>query len=380
MRTYLEARQRDDIKKDLAQRLMPSDGPFSPGDLVYYWQTDPSKLKHGKAYGKWVRGTVTSQKGAICILDTGTSLIRVNQSKLRKDHDDWHDVPIPLDEEVDEEQASLANSFWLAENGKLDFQELFSGSARSSSACADEGLKTGSPIDLRTGFDLITQEGQKKAWKQIIEQEPECILMAPFCRPRCKWSSMVPEHKRYAQRKAALPMVEFCVKVALYQISKGRYFILETPEGSQLWNLACILRLAQELNVTWDLLNMCAFGLKDPESGLYFHKGMYLMHNFPSGVLTPLFRKCKKDHQHQVIEGSVKGQSRASISEVYPYRFCRLLARLLNKFFYGHSHTRTSSLILDVLYSASLTDAEQNALSYFGQSRVSEPLPGTYFV
>ena len=34
MKTYLEARQRDDIKKDLAQRLMPSDGPFSPGDLV----------------------------------------------------------------------------------------------------------------------------------------------------------------------------------------------------------------------------------------------------------------------------------------------------------------------------------------------------------
>merc|ERR1711994_1029859 len=30
--------------------------------------------------------------------------------------------------------------------------------------------------------------------------------------------------------------------------------------------------------------------------------------------------------------------------------------------------------------SASLTDAEQNALSYVGQSRVSEPLPGTHFV
>ena len=138
-------------------------------------------------------------------------------------------------------------------------------------------------------------------------------------------------------------MVEFCVKVALYQISKGRYFIIENPQGSQLWNLACLLRLAQELNVTWDLLNMCAFGLKDPESGLYYKKGMYLMHNFPAGVLSPLFRKCNQDHEHQVIEGSVKGKSRASISEVYPNRFCRLLARLLNKFFYGHSHTRTSS-------------------------------------
>ena len=125
-------------------------------------QIHPS-LSMEKAYGKWIRGTVTSQTGAICILDTGTSIIRVNQSKLRKDHDDWHDVPIPLDEAADEDQASLAGSFWLATpSGKLDFQEMCSGSARSSSACADEGLKTGSPIDLRTGFDLNVQEGPKE--------------------------------------------------------------------------------------------------------------------------------------------------------------------------------------------------------------------------
>ena len=81
-----------------------------------------------------------------------------------------------------------------------------------------------------------------------------------------------------------------------------------------------------------------------------------------------------------MIEGSAGGNSRASISEVYPHRFCRLLARLLNKFLYGHSQTRTSSLLLDVLYETSLTEAEQNALSYYGQSRVSEQLPGTCFV
>ena len=97
-------------------------------------------------------------------MDTGTTLIRVNQSKLRRDHDNWHDVPIPLEEEVEEEQSPLAENFWLATTaGKLDFQEMCSGSARSSSACADEGLKTGPPIDLRTGFDLNVQEGQKKA-------------------------------------------------------------------------------------------------------------------------------------------------------------------------------------------------------------------------
>jgi hypothetical protein len=55
MKTYLEARQREDIRKDLASRLMPSDGPFSVGACFFYWQADPNKIKHGVAAGKWIR-------------------------------------------------------------------------------------------------------------------------------------------------------------------------------------------------------------------------------------------------------------------------------------------------------------------------------------
>ena len=71
MKTYIEVRQRDDLRKDLASRLMPSDGPFNTGDKAFYWQVDPSKIKHGVAQGKWVRGKIVSQEGAICILDSG---------------------------------------------------------------------------------------------------------------------------------------------------------------------------------------------------------------------------------------------------------------------------------------------------------------------
>ena len=78
---------------------MPSDGPFSVGEHVFYWQQDPNKIKHGVAARKWIRGKIIGQEGAICIIDTGTAIIRVNQSKLRKDHDDWHDVPVPIAEE-----------------------------------------------------------------------------------------------------------------------------------------------------------------------------------------------------------------------------------------------------------------------------------------
>ena len=85
MTSYLEARQRADLRRDIAARLLPTEGPYSPSDRVYYWQVDNNKLKHGVTSGRWFKATVLSQEGAICAIDTGTTVLRVNQSKLRKD-------------------------------------------------------------------------------------------------------------------------------------------------------------------------------------------------------------------------------------------------------------------------------------------------------
>ena len=84
MKSYLEARQRADLRRDIAARLLPTEGPYSPGDRVYYWQVDNSKIKHGVTSGRWHKARVLSQEGAICVIDTGTTVLRVNQSKLRK--------------------------------------------------------------------------------------------------------------------------------------------------------------------------------------------------------------------------------------------------------------------------------------------------------
>ena len=49
--------------------------------------------------------------------------------------------------------------------GKIDFPEMFSGSARLSQAASMQGLRVGAPIDLRTGYDLLTAEGRRKMAK-----------------------------------------------------------------------------------------------------------------------------------------------------------------------------------------------------------------------
>jgi len=48
-----------------------------------------------------------------------------------------------------------------------------------------QGLRVGAPIDLRTGYDLLTAEGRRKAMEVIERQQPKIIHMAPTCGP---WS------------------------------------------------------------------------------------------------------------------------------------------------------------------------------------------------
>ena len=50
--------------------------------------------------------------------------------------------------------------------GKIDFLEMFSGSAKLSQSASMQGLRVGTPIDLRTRYNLLTAEGRRKdIWK-----------------------------------------------------------------------------------------------------------------------------------------------------------------------------------------------------------------------
>ena len=144
--------------------------------MVYYWHVDPSKINHGKAHGQWLKGRISSQSGAICIIDIGTSLLRVNQSKLRKAHGDWSDVDVPLEEEAIVDLQTLSSSLWLAQSqGKCDVQEFYSGSMHLSSACANTALTLAPPIDLRLDLTCWTRRGHSLPIK---------CLMWCFCRHR----------------------------------------------------------------------------------------------------------------------------------------------------------------------------------------------------
>ena len=50
------------------------------------------KIKHK---GEWTRGTVLVQTGPMVTIEALNTVQKVNQSKVRREYDEWHDAPLP---------------------------------------------------------------------------------------------------------------------------------------------------------------------------------------------------------------------------------------------------------------------------------------------
>ena len=310
--------------------------------------------------------------------------MKVNISKVRKDINPIEDVEAPLDPvallssesartdiPVTDHASSLVQSdgaqigvegftyssyAWQpVMTGKIDFLELFAGSARLSQVAAMNGLRVGQPIDLRTGFDILTSDGRKRTMEIIEKQKPKVIFMAPRCAP---WSQMTNIHDRVARdqrRQKFLPTLEFCCHIAIFQIEHGGHFIIENPASSALWYTRCFQRLLSQHGVTYGTLDMCSFGTKDP-NGYYYNKPTSLLHNFDEEIMAPVFKRCSNklggvQHQHQPLEGSAPSYgSRTKLAQVYPYRFCAKLICCLLPLgsHHGLFHAQTT-VVVDLL-------------------------------
>jgi hypothetical protein len=146
------------------------------------------------------------------IVDT---LLQLDNSELLGLMDSKH----KLRTKVGEIAGSIENTTMRLESHSSDhfvMLEIFAGTARVTAACKDIGLITGPPVDINTGFDLLTEEGQKSTWKLIKLGQPLVIFMAPVCTAWSSLSNTRPEAERMKRRAEAYPMVEFCSEIAQY--------------------------------------------------------------------------------------------------------------------------------------------------------------------
>ena len=228
-KTYIEARQSEDIRRDLAGKLRLSSKPIKVGDRALYWVEDLSKVKaDGSKAGVWIKGEVL--EGGMVALDLGTCIVKVNISKVRKDETMPPEelgihIPDPPKRSATKAPASYVddsledgrdptNCYWNCETkGKIHLLEIFAGSARLSQCCAMSGMKVGVPIDIRTGFDLTHQKAVR--WSVRSSKSNSRILLL--------WSlfgTLLQHAKSYRY--------EYC-------LGKARFLIRTCHKADSLW-------------------------------------------------------------------------------------------------------------------------------------------------
>ena len=231
LKAHQEARQAADLRHDMARRTMPSDGPYKPGDKVFVW-TSPVNANSiaSKAWKKerWVRGTVISQEGAMVSVHVDSTVMRVNQSKIRRDHDDWHDVAVPgldspgpvalaVEDDYEPDIAEFAEAYFgeqthcFFQTGKCDVVELFSSNTGLSWHMSQWNMKVGEPIDHKHGWSFNSKAKQYQVWKQLEKLDPEYVLI----------TNPSPNSWKYSVYK-------FCLDVMKWQLDRGTVFLVIT--------------------------------------------------------------------------------------------------------------------------------------------------------
>ena len=216
----------------------------------------------------------------------------MNQSKVRRDHDPWHDVAVPLNpepaapegegaagsREVAPEHSHLCSGyqckccfehevcFHTFTSQKSDFVEI-SATASGLTACvARSGLSPGQPILVSTWNKKKIMHSIAQAWKTIEENEPRHVIIHPVV-PK-EWDN-----------RATKAFWKFCADVARWQDGYHRFVTIMYPSHKGFW----VTQGSRPLNWRSSFFSETFSFWNDPSC-----KSLLLKSNLPEGTFTRL--------------------------------------------------------------------------------------------
>ncbi len=156
------------------------------------------------------------------------------------------------------------------------FLELFAGYAGLTEAIKATGsdwVTVRDPHDELYGSDLGNEEEFLEMIDEAPQDTPDWKHLAPPCRTftkarrddkhgRCRQlrSEGKPEGFGDKETEEANVLGNRTVAICEKQIELGKFFSVENPEGSYLWDLPAFKRLAKRPGVTMVILDQCAYG------------------------------------------------------------------------------------------------------------------------
>ena len=246
-----------------------------------------------------------------------------------------------IDNMVDDLRMHGCFETWLATEKEMNpkITEVFSVPRVNEHHCIGQGkIQKGSNFDIELGDDLLKQEHREHVRKKLDEESPFLVVLSPPCKMfsiRRRATGNL-EHERKEMRDA-ICLLNFAVEICRYQHERGRYFLFEHPRKAKSWDSHRMRELLQLPGVCEAVFDMCEYGMVDKVNGKPHKKETRFLGNLEAEIMGEFVRKCKGNHDHQVLEGKVKLDSgwinRTRLAQEYPLELCGKIIELAEEQF-----------------------------------------------
>ena len=207
--------------------------------------------------------------------------------------------------------------------GNLDVMEIFGGESGVSKIGIRRKLKTGKVLDLVPGFDPTQVADQKILVEYIYQHQPMVIVAGP---PRTVFANLSRINRwknpdTYAKsRRTGLILARLMAIVAEIQMNGNRYFLIENPAGSELFDLPEFRKIWSTDKIGRIIFPQCSVGLETPE-GEPIHKLTELW-AIAKELLIPFEGIEGEFTTHGAMVGTYHGQRRSKLAQVWPPGMC----------------------------------------------------------
>ena len=99
-------------------------------------------------------------------------------------------------------------------------------------------------------------------------------------------------------------MLTFADEVMQWQLTRCRAAVLQNPARSPAWDQPPLQATQTHPCAHHVVTDMCCYGLGRPDESRYLKKVTPIVGT--AEICQMLNRRCKKDHEHGIIEGSLK--------------------------------------------------------------------------
>ena len=207
-----------------------------------------------------------------------TVLLRVSQSKVRSDHDEWHDVQIPhlegpplvdksgsSNDEVDSASASFVSEHEVCyhlccDKDPVDCVEVLHTCSGIGAYLSHQGKSVAPAVDWQFTNKKSLQQSIAAAWKNLVRYDSSLVIL----------HAVTP--KDFSMRKE---FWSFCTDVTGWQTQRGKHWLVIAPNTSPLWSSRSSRTLC------W-MSNMYSVGNQSSDGSAY------MATNLPSGWMKRL--------------------------------------------------------------------------------------------